>query len=164
MRCPVCLTKDTKVNDSRIIDDGFIVKRRRECLKCGFRFSTHEQLEILNIMVIKRDGRKELYQRDKIVGGLKQSLQKRPHTDDSFQRLVNNIERDIQKKKKDEITSRELGEIVMKQLKKFDKVAYIRFASVYRSFEDVETFYDELKELLAPQVNDKPKNIKSKKK
>lgn len=162
MRCPVCLTKDTKVNDSRIIDDGFIVKRRRECLKCNFRFSTHEQLEILNIMVIKRDGRKELYQRDKIVSGLKQALQKRAYTDDSFQRLVNNIEREIQKKKKDELTSSELGEIVMKQLRKFDKVAYIRFASVYRSFEDVETFYDELKELLAP--SDKVKANKLKKK
>jgi len=161
MRCPVCLTKDTKVNDSRIIDDGFVVKRRRECLKCGFRFSTHEQLEILNIMVIKRDGRKELYQRDKIIGGLKQSLQKRAFTDDAFQRLVNTIERDVQKRKKDEITSKELGEIVMRNLKKFDKVAYIRFASVYRSFEDVETFYSELQDLLI-QPTAKPKTLKKK--
>lgn len=159
MRCPVCLTKDTKVNDSRIIDDGYVVKRRRECLKCGFRFSTHEQLEILNIMVIKRDGRKELYQRDKVISGLKQSLQKRAYTDDAFQRLVNTIERDIQKRKKDEITSRELGEIVMRNLRKFDKVAYIRFASVYRSFEDVETFYSELQDLLTT-----PKSKNSKKK
>ncbi len=159
MRCPVCLTKDTKVNDSRIIDDGYVVKRRRECLKCGFRFSTHEQLEILNIMVIKRDGRKELYQRDKVVSGLKQSLQKRAYTDDAFQRLVNTIERDIQKRKKDEITSRELGEIVMRNLRKFDKVAYIRFASVYRSFEDVETFYSELQDLL---ITPKSKNSKKK--
>ena len=156
MRCPVCLTKDTKVNDSRIIDDGFVVKRRRECLKCGFRFSTHEQLEILNIMVIKRDGRKELYQRDKIISGLKQSLQKRAFTDDAFQKLINTIERDVQKRKKDEITSKELGEIVMRNLKKFDKVAYIRFASVYRSFEDVETFYSELQDLLTqPAVKTK---------
>lgn len=161
MRCPVCLTKDTKVNDSRIIDDGFVVKRRRECLKCNFRFSTHEQLEILNIMVIKRDGRKELYQRDKIIIGLKQSLQKRAYTDDAFQRLVNTIERDIQKRKKDEITSNELGEIVMRNLKKFDKVAYIRFASVYRSFEDVETFYTELQGLLT-QPNEKGKSSKKK--
>lgn len=161
MRCPVCLTKDTKVNDSRIIDDGFAVKRRRECLKCGFRFSTHEQLEILNIMVIKRDGRKELYQREKIISGLKQSLQKRAFTDDAFQRLINTIERDVQKRKKDEVTSKELGEIVMRNLRKFDKVAYIRFASVYRSFEDVETFYAELQDLLT-QPTGKTKNLKKK--
>jgi transcriptional repressor NrdR len=164
MRCPVCLVKDTKVNDSRIIDDGFIVKRRRQCLKCGFRFSTHEQSEILNIMVIKRDGRKELYQRDKIVDGLKKSLQKRAYTDNDFQRLVNNVERDIQKRKKDEVTSQELGEIVMRQLKKFDKVAYIRFASVYRSFEDVETFYNELKDLLVAPNNLAKKNKNNRKK
>jgi transcriptional repressor NrdR len=161
MRCPVCLTKDTKVNDSRIIDDGFAVKRRRECLKCGFRFSTHEQLEILNIMVIKRDGRKELYQREKIISGLKQSLQKRAFTDDAFQRLINTIERDVQKRKKDEVTSKELGEIVMRNLRKFDKVAYIRFASVYRSFEDVETFYTELQDLLT-QPTAKARAIKKK--
>lgn len=152
MKCPVCLTQDTKVNDSRLIDDGFSIRRRRECQKCGFRFSTEEQMEILNLMVIKRDGSKESYQQDKIKRGLERALEKRPYSLDQFKKLVNRVERDIQKKKKDEITSEEIGEILMKRLKGFDKVAYIRFASVYRSFEDVKTFQRELKSLLNKKV------------
>lgn len=148
MRCPVCLTQDTKVNDSRLAEDGFVIKRRRECQKCGFRFSTYEQLEILNLMVIKRNGLKEPYLREKLEGGLKKSLEKRPYTQERFKKLINTIERDIQKRKKEEITSKEIGEIVMKRLKTFDKVAYIRFASVYRAFEDVKTFQRELNSLL----------------
>jgi len=148
MKCPVCLTQDTKVNDSRLTEEGYIVRRRRECQKCGFRFSTNEQIEILNLSVIKRDGAKEPYQRDKVISGLKKSLQKRSYTIDQFNKLTHQIERDIQKKGKEEITSQQLGEIVMKRLKSFDKVAYIRFASVYRAFEDVKTFQKELNNLL----------------
>jgi transcriptional repressor NrdR len=148
MRCPVCLASDTKVNDSRLIEDSFAIRRRRECQKCGFRFSTYEQIEILNLTVIKRDGRKEPYQREKLERGLKHALEKRPYTQDQFKRLINTIERDIQKQKKEEITSNTVGEMVMRRLKSFDKVSYIRFASVYRAFEDVQTFQKELESLL----------------
>jgi len=147
MRCPVCLVQDTKVNDSRLTEDGFIVKRRRECQKCGFRFSTYEQIEILNLTVIKRNGNHEPYLREKIEKGLRHSLEKRPYTQEQFKKLINTVERDIQKTKQDEITSGMIGEIVMKRLKTFDKVAYIRFASVYRAFEDVKTFQKELESL-----------------
>jgi len=147
MQCPVCNYKDTKVNDSRISSDGMSIRRRRECLKCGYRFSTTEEVEILDLAIIKRDGRREPYSREKMAKGLKIALEKRPITDERFKKLLSGIERDLQKKKKREITSADVGEIVMKHLKKFDKIAYIRFASVYRSFEDVETFKKELAKL-----------------
>jgi len=165
MRCPVCLTQDTKVNDSRLTEEGFIVKRRRRCQKCGFRFSTYEQMEILNLMVIKRNGNKEPYQREKLENGLKRALEKRSITNEQLKKLVNRVERDIQKRKRgdraqlEEITSQQIGEMVMKRLKSFDKVAYIRFASVYRAFEDVKTFQKELNSLL----NDNKEAISKKK-
>jgi len=140
MRCPVCGEGDTKVVDSRMSADGASVRRRRECDQCGFRFSTHEEVEILDLSVIKTDGSKETYTRDKIVRGLKKALEKREYTEPQVQQLVQAIERDIQKKRKNSLESREIGEIVMEHLRGFDKVAYIRFASVYRSFEDVDTF------------------------
>ncbi|MFA6304281.1 MAG: transcriptional regulator NrdR [Patescibacteria group bacterium] len=158
MRCPVCLTQDTKVTDSRLAEEAFVIKRRRECYRCGFRFSTYEQMEILNLTVVKRTGNKEPYLREKLESGLKKSLEKRPYTQDNFKKLVSTIERDIQKRKQDEITTSEIGEIVMKRLKLFDKVAYIRFASVYRAFEDVKTFQKELNSLLKS-----PAALKSKK-
>lgn len=147
MYCAVCNHKDTKVIDSRISTDGASVRRRRECEKCEFRFSTLEEVELLDLTVVKRDGRREAYSRDKMIKGLEQSLQKRPFTDHAFQKLVHKIERDVQKKRRGQLTTHELGEILMKHLKTFDKVAYIRFASVYRSFEDVETFASELQKL-----------------
>ncbi|NQV89256.1 MAG: transcriptional repressor NrdR [Parcubacteria group bacterium] len=147
MYCAVCNHKDTKVVDSRVSSDGASVRRRRECEKCGFRFSTFEEVELLDLTIVKRDGRRESYEREKLTRGLVRSLQKRPYTDQKFQKLVHKIERDIQKKKRGQLTTEEMGEIVMKHLKTFDKVAYIRFASVYRSFEDVETFQNELKKL-----------------
>ncbi|MBI2098906.1 transcriptional repressor NrdR [Candidatus Uhrbacteria bacterium] len=147
MHCPVCNNRDTKVVDSRMGGDGASIRRRRECEKCGFRFSTLEEVEIFDLAIIKRDGRREAYRREKIEAGLKLALQKRPYTSSDFQNLVAAIERDIQKKRKTEITSKEIGEIVMHRLKTFDKVAYIRFASVYRLFEDVKTFEKELKKL-----------------
>jgi len=156
MNCPVCNSKDTKVVDSRISTDGLSIRRRRECNKCAYRFSTIEEVELLDLMVVKSDGRREAYSRDKIVRGLKKALEKRSYTDAGFRKLVHNIERDIQKKKRAELTSQEIGEIVMKRLKGFDKVAYIRFASVYRSFEDVKTFQKELNKLL--KNNKKSKN------
>ena len=147
MFCAVCNHKDTKVVDSRISPDGVSVRRRRECEKCGFRFSTLEEIELLDLTVVKRDGRREAYSREKLVHGLEKALEKRSYTDANFQKLVHLIERDIQKKSRGQITSRELGEIVMHRLSSFDKVAYIRFASVYRSFEDVATFQSELRKL-----------------
>jgi transcriptional repressor NrdR len=147
MRCPVCNYHDTKVVDSRISADGASIRRRRECEKCGFRFSTSEEVELLDLTVIKRDGRRENYAREKVVRGLEKALEKRPYTDAEFQQLVHRVERDIQKKRRGQLTSGEIGEIVMNRLKAFDKVAYIRFASVYRSFEDVKTFETELKKL-----------------
>ena len=147
MYCAVCNHKDTKVVDSRVSSDGASVRRRRECEKCDFRFSTFEEVELLDLTIVKEDGRREAYDREKLTRGLVRSLQKRSYTDQRFQKLVHKIERDIQKKRRGQLTSQELGEIVMKHLKGFDKVAYIRFASVYRSFEDVETFQDELKKL-----------------
>lgn len=149
MYCPVCNNKDTKVIDSRLAADGMAIRRRRECEKCTYRFSTIEEVTLLDLTVIKRDGRREAYNREKLVRGLERSLEKRPYTEVDFQRLIHRVERDIQKKRRGELTSSEIGEIVMRALKKFDKIAYIRFASVYRAFEDVATFEKELKELSA---------------
>lgn len=148
MKCPACHYKDTKVLDSRVINEGLAIRRRRECLKCDFRFSTKEETEILDMVVVKRDGKREAYSRDKLERGLRKSLEKRPITQDEFHRLVNKIERDIQVKKKGEIKSSDVGEIVMKHLKKQDQIAYIRFASVYRSFEDAKILQKELNDLL----------------
>lgn len=147
MFCPVCNFEDTKVLDSRLAEKGASVRRRRECAKCGFRFTTNELMEILALNVIKRNGAKELYDREKITSGLRKALEKRSYTEEAFHNLVNKIERDIQKRKKDEITSTEIGEIIMNRLLKFDKVAYVRFASVYRAFEDVSEFTRELNKL-----------------
>src|SRR3989339_650930 len=147
MHCPFCNYFDTKVTDSRVSGDGLSIRRRRECSKCSFRFSTVEQGEILDLTVIKRDGRREPYNKEKLAVGLKRSLEKRPFTAEQFTGLVQKIERDIQRKRKTELTSRAIGEVVMKRLKSFDQVAYIRFASVYQSFQDVHSFTKELKGL-----------------
>lgn len=149
MHCPVCNYAETKVADTRVPQDGLSVRRRRECLKCGFRFSTIEEHEILDLTVVKRNGQRETYNRDKLANGLRKALEKRPVTTEQFKRLLGSIEVDIQRKKKSEITTREIGEIAMKRFMPFDKVAYIRFASVYRQFEDVGTFQREVKKLLA---------------
>jgi len=147
MKCPICYFEDTKVLDSRAASDGLSIRRRRECLKCGFRFSTYEELEILDVAVIKRDGRRESYSRDKMVIGLKKAAEKRIN-DDKFKKLVHLIERDIQALKKNEVSSQEIGRLVMKNLKKVDQIAYIRYASVYEQFKDVKQFKKELNKLL----------------
>lgn len=148
MKCPVCYFQDTKVVDSRVASDGLSIRRRRECLKCGYRFSTYEEVEILDLTIVKRDGRKENYTRDKLIKGLRRALEKRPITEEKFKRLVSMIERDLQAMRKNEILSDAIGQIVMKQLKKTDQVAYIRFASVYESFKDVQSFKRELNKLV----------------
>jgi len=148
MRCPNCQYEETKVLDSRPVDDGSAIRRRRACEKCEFRFSTYEEIEILDLSVIKRDGSRQAYTREKLEKGLRRAFEKRPHSDDTLRKLVSGIEQDIQKKAKDgEIKSSEIGEIVMKRMKRIDKVAYIRFASVYRQFEDLEEFKAELQKL-----------------
>jgi transcriptional repressor NrdR len=148
MNCPNCQNEDTKVLDSRPVEDGSAIRRRRECEKCEFRFSTYEEIEILGLTVIKKNGRKELFSKEKMERGIRRAFEKRPVSDDSLKKLVSGIEIEIQKSAKDaELKSEAIGEIVMKKMKKVDKVAYIRFASVYRQFEDVDEFKEELKKL-----------------
>lgn len=160
MKCPVCYYSDTKVIDSRAATDGLSIRRRRECLKCGFRFSTYEEIEILDLMIVKRDGRRESYNREKLTRGLKKALEKRSITEDKFKKLIHSIERDLQVLRKNEVTSSQVGQIIMKHLKKIDQVAYIRFASVYESFKDAQEFKRELNKLL----KNKKRNRKDKKK
>ena len=160
MHCPVCNHSDTKVVDSRLTGEGTAIRRRRECEACGYRFSTNEEVELLDLTVVKRDGSREAYSRDKLEHGLKKALEKRPVTDASFRTLVHEIERDIQRKKSNELTSADIGEIVMNRMKHFDKVAFIRFASVYRQFEDVASFKRELEELGSRQQKKKKKKKK----
>jgi len=147
MRCPACNYEDTKVLDSRLSENENAVRRRRTCLKCGFRFSTLEETEILDLSVIKRDGRHEAYSRSKVEGGVRRALEKRPVTKQEFRSLIADIERDIYVLNKPEIKTSEIGEITMRHLQKVDKVAYIRFASVYRAFTDVSNFREEISKL-----------------
>lgn len=153
MKCPICLFQDTKVVDSRVAVDGFSIRRRRECLKCGFRFSTYEEVELLDLVIVKKNGHKEAYDKEKMLRGLKRSLEKRTISEDNFKKLVSAIEMDLQALRKTEVDSKEVGKIIMKELKKIDKVAFIRFASVYESFEDLEDFQEELNKLLKNKKN-----------
>ena len=148
MKCPICQNETTKVLDSRVASDGVTVRRRRECAKCNFRFSTIEEIEILGITIIKSNGFREIYNKQKLKDGIRKSLHKRGKTEEEFDQLIRDIEMDLQKERKDEVESHVLGDIVMKHLRRFDKVAYIRYASIYRSFEDLETFEQELKKLI----------------
>ncbi|PIR03900.1 MAG: transcriptional regulator NrdR [Candidatus Magasanikbacteria bacterium CG11_big_fil_rev_8_21_14_0_20_39_34] len=147
MYCPVCTCKTTRVVDSRLAPDGMTIRRRRECEKCSYRFSTNEYSEVPDLTVVKNDGKKESYSREKLQKGILMSLAKRPYTLEQFEKLIHSIECDIQKLRKKEINSNEIGEIVMKRLLVFDKVAYIRFASIYRAFEDVNKFQKEIRSL-----------------
>lgn len=148
MKCPNCSYEDTKVLDSRPVEDGGAIRRRRQCEKCEFRFSTYEEIEILDLTVVKRDGSTEAYTREKLERGIKRAFEKREHSDETLRKLISSIEQEIQKKSSGgQIKSSDIGEIVMKKIKRVDKVAYIRFASVYRQFEDVEEFKLELSKL-----------------
>lgn len=147
MKCPICSHEDTSVIDSRPAEGGFSVRRRRECTKCQYRFSTLEEVELLGLMVVKEDGSRESYMREKMEKGIVRSLTKRPYTQEDFHRLIVGIERSIQKKNAREISSKDIGKFVMKHLQTFDKVAYIRFASVYRDFKDAKAFETELKKI-----------------
>lgn len=148
MQCPSCYFEETKVVDSRPAVANTAIRRRRECSKCGFRFSTYEQIEILDLTVIKKNGKREPYQKMKLEAGVRKALEKRPFSEEDILSLIANIERGIQVRNKNEITSPEIGDIIMKHLRRADQVAYIRFASVYKDFQDVESFQEELAEFI----------------
>ncbi|MDD5251684.1 MAG: transcriptional regulator NrdR [Patescibacteria group bacterium] len=151
MHCPVCSHEETKVVDSRESGDGLRIRRRRECDGCGNRFTTVEEMELLDLTLVKRDGRREAYDREKLEAGLKKSLEKRPCTPEQFKTLVGAIERDLQRLRKDIMSTQEVGEIVILHLREFDPVAYLRFASVYKSFDDIKTFREEVDQLAEKQ-------------
>ena len=144
MKCPVCGYPESKVVDSRPVEDGASIRRRRECLSCGRRFNTFEVLETQQIVVIKKDGSKELFDRSKLLGGLLKATQKRPV---DAEQIASEIEAELHNDLRQEVTSGELGEMVMSKLKAADEVAYVRFSSVYREFKDVNTFLKELEKL-----------------
>jgi transcriptional repressor NrdR len=147
MRCPYCGSEDLKVLDKRTSDEKSIW-RRRECLKCGKRFTTYERVGSVDLIVIKKDGkRRERFDRSKLKSGILKACEKRPVTNEAIEKIVDEIEAELRGEDSIEIPSKKIGELVMKKLKKLDKVAYIRFASVYREFEDIESFQDELKKL-----------------
>ncbi|MBI4359741.1 MAG: transcriptional repressor NrdR [Candidatus Jacksonbacteria bacterium] len=147
MLCQLC-NNDTRVLESRTNAQNTSIRRRRECITCKFRFSTVEEIEILDLTVIKRAGKEELYSREKLLEGIKRSLVKREYSSEMFKKLTNDIERDIQvSAKNNRISSSDIGEIVMKHLKNFDTVSYVRFASVYRDFKDPDDFAKEVKKL-----------------
>ncbi|MGF7396552.1 transcriptional regulator NrdR [Thermoanaerobacterium thermosaccharolyticum] len=148
MKCPFCGYLDSKVIDSRPTDDSTSIRRRRECIKCGKRFTTYEKVEQVPILVIKKDLSREAYDRDKILKGMIKACEKRPVPIKKLEDLADEIERDIYNSYEKEITSAQIGEMVMEKLKNVDEVAYVRFASVYRQFKDINTFMDELKKLL----------------
>ncbi|HEV3156453.1 MAG TPA: transcriptional regulator NrdR [Candidatus Baltobacteraceae bacterium] len=145
--CPSCRKSETRVVDSR--DDENVVRRRRECLACKHRFTTYERIESPRLYVVKKDGRRELYAREKILNGLRRACEKRPVSQTAMEEIVASLERELFSSGESEIASTFIGEKLMEALKQIDKIAYIRFASVYRSFRDVESFQAELAQLLA---------------
>lgn len=147
MRCPYCKSDDSKVMDSRAYSNGFSIKRRRECLNCGRRFTTYEILEENIFYVIKKDGTKEEFNKDKILKGLLRATVKRDIRLEDLENLVNEIENELQGNYSGEIKSDVLGELIMKKIKNLDEVAYVRFASVYKNFTDVKSFIKEIEEL-----------------
>lgn len=148
MKCPYCLAGETKVVDKRESADQNSTRRRRECLKCSKRFTTHERVETLELIIVKKDGRREQFNRLKLMSGVAKACEKRPIPQEKVERIVDDVETELRKKNSTEISSTKVGEIVMRKLKSLDKVAYIRFASVYRSFTDLESFEQELKKLI----------------
>ena len=151
MRCPFCANPESKVVDSRPADEGASIRRRRECLACHKRFTTYEMMESLPLRVVKKDGSRQSFDRNKVLSGLIRACEKRPVSFDTLEGIVNEVEQALQNELKQEISSAEIGELVMDKLKKVDQVAYVRFASVYRQFKDIDTFMAELNKLLEDQ-------------
>ena len=148
MRCQYCNCAESKVIDSRPTEEGNSIRRRRECMGCGRRFTTYEKIEMLPLMVVKRDGRREPFDSEKIRIGIRKACEKRPVAADVQDKLVEDISREVFNTLASEVTTRDIGEIVMRKLKDVDEVAYVRFASVYREFKDTQTFMKELQHLL----------------
>ena len=151
MKCPFCGYEESKVIDSRPTDEGERIRRRRECLECGKRFTTYEMIESLPIVVIKKDGSRETFDRQKLLTGMLRACEKRPVSIETLDRAISDIETVIQNSLDREVNSDKIGEFVMDKLKDIDEVAYVRFASVYRQFKDINTFMDELNKLLSKQ-------------
>ena len=148
MKCPYCGFSESKVIDSRPTDEGEKIRRRRECISCANRFTTYEIIESVPIMIIKKDKSRESFNREKLLKGMVRACEKRPVPIDTLEKIVDEIESEIQNSLDREITSVKIGELVMDKLKDVDEVAYVRFASVYRQFKDINTFMSELKKLL----------------
>ena len=148
MKCPYCNAQDTKVIDSRPADDNSSIRRRRQCEKCGKRFTTYEKLETMPLMVIKKDRSRETYDRSKIESGIIHSCHKRPVSTQQINAMIDEIENQIFNMEEKEVETTVIGELVMRKLKQLDEVAYVRFASVYREFKDVNTFMEEIGKLL----------------
>ena len=148
MKCPFCSHLESKVVDSRPADEGASIRRRRECLSCHKRFTTYETMESLPLVVVKKDGSRQSFDRNKVMAGLSRACEKRPVPYNTLESMVNEIEQVLQNKMEREVPSSEIGELVMERLKKIDEVAYVRFASVYRQFKDINTFMHELNKLL----------------
>ncbi len=160
MKCPFCGDLDNRVIDSRLSKDGAVIRRRRECMECSRRFTTYERVEEVMPLVIKKDGRREPFDRMKILLGLKKACEKRPISITTLEKVVDKIEHKLLESGEKEIASTVVGEEVMRELYHLDHVAYVRFASVYRSFKDINQFMDELKELLDRQKQEKAKSGK----
>lgn len=148
MYCPFCQHKETEVIETRLSEDGEAIRRRRRCLSCDKRFTTYERMEELPILVIKRDGRRERFSREKLREGIIKACEKTNVSADQIEKIVNQVEGELKQKENNEIESRLIGSLVAKNLKKIDKVAYIRFAAVFKRFVDIEDFESELKKLL----------------
>ena len=148
MKCPFCGYSESKVIDSRPADEGASIRRRRECLSCAKRFTTYETVESLPMVVVKKDGSRQSFDRSKVLGGMIRACEKRPVSINTLEEIVTEIEQVLQNEMEREVSSAEIGELVMERLKKVDEVAYVRFASVYRQFKDINTFMRELNKLL----------------
>ncbi|MFP3916823.1 transcriptional regulator NrdR [Lysinibacillus telephonicus] len=153
MRCPACQFNGTRVVDSRPVDDNKEIRRRRECESCGFRFTTFEKIEETPLIVVKKDGSREEFSREKVLRGLIRACEKRPVSLETLEGIVISIEKDLRRIGNPEVRSEDVGEMVMDRLAKEDEVAYVRFASVYRQFKDINVFISELKELLHRQTD-----------
>ena len=148
MKCPYCGYEESKVIDSRPTDEGERIRRRRECIKCGKRFTTYEVIESVPILVVKKDKSREVFDRNKLLGGMMRACEKRQVSMDSLEGAVDDIEANLQNSLDREVSSMHIGELAMQKLKDIDEVAYVRFASVYRQFKDINAFMDELSQLL----------------
>ncbi|MBR3556394.1 MAG: transcriptional repressor NrdR [Oscillospiraceae bacterium] len=148
MRCPYCSYSESKVIDSRPAEEGTTIRRRRECLSCGKRFTTYEIMERLPLLVVKRDGSRQSFDRMKVINGMVKACEKRPVSADDIEKVADEIEQELQSSLEREVSSAQIGEMIMDRLKDLDQVAYVRFASVYRQFKDINTFLEELNKLL----------------